>query len=439
MKKVIFILLSLFLGLSVSAFTGTIDSTDHWAKVCHDATCASPTPGTMNWKPSSGTSVVVDSVTGLSGQIWGNELGWIDLQPTGQGVTFENATTGTLIGKAWSQVSGWINFKPTGQQVTINPSTGEFSGYAWTGGPYGGWIKFDCSDSSTCVATSWRGYSSSSGGGGTGGYRDVCPNIADIQASIPNGYTISIDGMCVEVVDACPNIYGAQSSIPEGFTTNIIGACIPNIDFCPNINGIQATIPPSYVVTEKGNCVIPKKDVCKSLEGIQYSTSECSAKDLCTNIPGIQSITPKGYKLEDNFCYLLTVDLCKNIEGNQTRVPEGKTINENGNCIDNIIDVCSNLGGHQDHVPIGFVSKNGLCLFGDESIFENLDIPTVAYSFVPEKIQIPSENEMLKDIVGAIVGKSGEFKVDLVSVGISLVEIFILILLFIWITRRLMR
>lgn len=442
MKKILFIISLVFYSTTAIASTGTIDNTNHSAKVCHDVTCTSPTPGIINWKPSSGTSVVVDSVTGLSGQIWGNELGWIDLQPTGQGVTFENATTGTLIGKAWSQVSGWINFKPTGQQVTINPSTGEFSGYAWTGGPYGGWIKFDCSDSSTCVKTTWRPPSSSGGGGGShgGGYKDICPNIEGVQGVIPNGYTISIDGMCVKVVDVCPNISGAQTSIPEGFTTNTIGACIPNIDYCPNIKGIQATVPASHIVDGKGNCVNVKKDACTNVDGVQSSTKECKAHDMCLNLPGIQTSLPRGYTNTNDSCYLEKLDLCKNIEGNQSTIPAGTMIDEKSNCIMETKDVCPNLNGQQDHVPIGFYFKKNLCLSSetDEDTYLG-NIPVIAYSFVPEKIRIPSDNKLLKDLVGAIVGESGEFRVDLVSTSISLFELLALIFIFIWITRRLMR
>jgi hypothetical protein len=181
-----------------------------------------------------------------AGIIWGNELGWIDLHPTGEGVTFANISNGLLTGKAWSQVSGWINFKPTGQQVLIDMTTGELSGYAWTGGPEGGWIKFDCSSSNSCVKVSWA--STTSGGGGGGGYSDVCPNITGVQATIPSGYTVSIDGLCVEVIDVCPNIPGDQSAIPPGFNKNAMGSCIPDIDYCPNINGSQNVTPSGYIV-----------------------------------------------------------------------------------------------------------------------------------------------------------------------------------------------
>jgi hypothetical protein len=48
-----------------------------------------------------------------------------------------------------------VNFRPTNGGVTIN-GNGEWNGYAWVGGLYGGWIKFDCASPSSCVKTDWR-------------------------------------------------------------------------------------------------------------------------------------------------------------------------------------------------------------------------------------------------------------------------------------------
>ena len=148
-----------FLFFSVFSFTlaniGTIDtSATNQAKVCHNVACDDF--GIINFELSSEPYIVIENNNGISGKVWGDELGWIFMNPTGQGVTFMNEETGLLTGYAWSQVSGWIDFSPTGQSVTIDPVSGEFSGYAWTGGAYGGWIKFDCTDASTCVRTTWR-------------------------------------------------------------------------------------------------------------------------------------------------------------------------------------------------------------------------------------------------------------------------------------------
>ncbi len=288
MKKLYIIIILLIFSTNTFASTGTIDDTDHTAKVCHDVTCTSPTPGSINWKPT-GTTVVVDSVTGLSGQIWGNELGWIDLKPTTGGVTFSDVTTGKLTGKAWSQVSGWINFAPTGHEVTIDPGTGEFSGYAWSGGPYGGWIKFDCGDPSSCVKTSWRHEDSDpdTGGGGSIKKQDVCKNIPDTQSTIPTGYTIDSNGNCVLIYDACPNLAGTQPEVPTGYTKNNNDFCVPNsIDYCPNMPGIQQGIPEPRVLDQNGNCVIPPKD-------------------LCNNIVDNQESVPNGYYAQNGSCFLI--------------------------------------------------------------------------------------------------------------------------------------
>jgi hypothetical protein len=439
MKKILYIFLISFLFASYAdAKTGTISSTSHTASVCHDVSCTTPTPGIINFAPTTGSPVVVDTVTGLTGKIWGNELGWIDLHPTGEGVTFANISNGLLTGKAWSQVSGWINFKPTGQQVLIDMTTGELSGYAWTGGPEGGWIKFDCSSSNSCVKVSWA--STTSGGGGGGGYSDVCPNITGVQATIPSGYTVSIDGLCVEVIDVCPNIPGDQSAIPPGFNKNAMGSCIPDIDYCPNINGSQNVTPSGYIVDTKGNCIKPKKDMCPDLPGIQDRLSDCNSPDLCTNLAGVQSNIPKGYTGANNYCYPESLDLCKNIEGNQSIVPAGSFIDAKSNCVANLLDMCINLSGQQDHIPLGFYQDGNLCLFYDgEEKLSLVGVPIIGFSFIPEKVKVANNNPFLKNVVGSITHITGDFRVDLVSVGVGIVELILLILIFIWIARRLMR
>lgn len=146
-------------NVQASMSVGTIDTTASSTRVCHDETCTSY--GSMSFFPN-GTSVVVAD-TGLSGYAWGSEMGWINLAPSSSGVKVD-PTTGELSGMAWSQTSGWINFRPTNAGILSGgipigvsiTSTGEFYGWAWNGGAYGGWIKFDCSLTQTCVKTDWR-------------------------------------------------------------------------------------------------------------------------------------------------------------------------------------------------------------------------------------------------------------------------------------------
>ena len=87
----------------------------------------------------------------LSGYVFGENTGWINLAPAGGGVT--NTVSGILGGYAWGQDAGWINFAPTNSGVKINTTTGEFEGSAWSQNY--GWIRFFC-PGSACVITDWR-------------------------------------------------------------------------------------------------------------------------------------------------------------------------------------------------------------------------------------------------------------------------------------------
>lgn len=129
----------------------------------------------INWKPTNGTPVVV-SDTELTGTIWGQTIGWINLNPSQAGVTNDGA--GVLGGYAWGQNAGWINFAPSQAGVFIDVNTGEFSGDAWSQNY--GWIHFECpgvdtgadadSDADTCVKTDWTPDGGTTGGsGGSGG------------------------------------------------------------------------------------------------------------------------------------------------------------------------------------------------------------------------------------------------------------------------------
>ena len=141
----------------VKASTGSIDSSaENKVKVCRDVTCANPIPGIIDFEISGGSPLIIDSEKGISGKVWGNEFGWITFNPSKGGVFFADSATGLLKGTAQSENSGIINFSVTGQKVIIDPKTGEWNGWAWASGKYGGWIKFDCKNAS-CVKTTWRG------------------------------------------------------------------------------------------------------------------------------------------------------------------------------------------------------------------------------------------------------------------------------------------
>ncbi len=168
MTKRLLILLASIVGALIPAvvFAASIDATDYQSRLCSNGDCS--VYSTVYWRTTNGTPVTVTD-TGLSGYIWSENFGWINLAPSQGGIT---NSTGTLSGYAWGSETGWVNFGPTHGGVTIDPSTGEFSGSAWVSGA--GWMIFNCSlGTSACVKTDWRpnsgGGSHGHGGGGGGG------------------------------------------------------------------------------------------------------------------------------------------------------------------------------------------------------------------------------------------------------------------------------
>jgi len=122
--------------------------------------------GWMNTEPNGdGREGIQVGDDELAGWIWGENIGWISLSCmntlscaiANYGVL--NDGSGILSGYAWAENIGWINFAPSTSGVTIDPATGDFHGYAW--GENIGWISFNCSNTATCgdvdykVKTGW--------------------------------------------------------------------------------------------------------------------------------------------------------------------------------------------------------------------------------------------------------------------------------------------
>ena len=92
--------------------------------------------GWINLQPSGpGGPGVQVSDSDLTGWAWSENVGWVSLSCTNRscaggsyGVT--NDGCGTLAGHAWSENAGWINFAPTGEGVTIDPQDGDLQ---WAG------------------------------------------------------------------------------------------------------------------------------------------------------------------------------------------------------------------------------------------------------------------------------------------------------------------
>lgn len=89
------------------------------------------------------------------GWLWAENVGWINLACTTPGCPgVSNDISGRLSGYAWNENTGWINFRPNGVPVTIDRPTGLVTGRAW--GENIGWITFSASSPVAYgVKTSW--------------------------------------------------------------------------------------------------------------------------------------------------------------------------------------------------------------------------------------------------------------------------------------------
>ncbi len=138
----------------------------------------------------------------------------------------------------------------------------------------------------------------------------------------------------------------------------------------------------------------------------------------------------EGYEQSGDSCYPPAIDFCPNIDGAQSAIPVGLTIGSDGSCILAMLDVCPNISGIQENVPDTFIKNDVDCVMKNIPIEQVSvdDTPHVmALSFIPPRIQIPSDNNAVKsvvDIFDRLLGKtrtSGPYKVDIISGGIVVV------------------
>ncbi len=189
--------------------------------------------GYINFGLSSGNVHLTDSV--LTGYAWGDFVGWINLAPSGGGVT--NNGEGTLSGYAWGEQTGWINFAPTNGGVTVD-SSGDFAGYAWSENY--GWVVFNCATDSTCssydhkVNIDWR----------PRGARPACNNATDDDSDGATDYPT--DTGCTSADDTSE--VNATVVLGGGGAAGSFGFVIPAITLPPPIPPPEPTpdvvIPP---------------------------------------------------------------------------------------------------------------------------------------------------------------------------------------------------
>jgi hypothetical protein len=124
-------------GQRLWAQTGNMDATAHHAW--------SEQAGYVDFRPEFGGAAVHDDH--LSGHLWAENLGWIQLGSAGGG-PYANTSAATygvnrlagggLSGYAWSENAGWIRFDHAFGEVTVDPDSGQVEGYVW--GENIGWI-----------------------------------------------------------------------------------------------------------------------------------------------------------------------------------------------------------------------------------------------------------------------------------------------------------
>jgi hypothetical protein len=81
---------------------------------------------------------------------------------------------------------------------------------------------------------------------------DVCPNIADVQQTMPTGYLANENGDCQP--DSCLNIAGLQVSVPDHYDSDAAGNCTEH-DECDNLAGTQQAIPNNMIRSGGNTCV----------------------------------------------------------------------------------------------------------------------------------------------------------------------------------------
>jgi hypothetical protein len=240
-KNYIKIGLSIMLFSSTTALAstsvGTIDANSKITKVCKDATCT--TFSQVNFKPTinsftPGATPVTITDTNITGHLWGSELGWINMNPTGAGVAV-NPTTGVLTGKAYANTGSWINFSPTtvsggtnvGVTLVDNGAGSNFSGWAYASGPNAGWIKFDCANAATCIKTDWRTIPSrptvvsNTGGGGGGGSYIYPPAVTSIATPTNIIAVATTTKPVTPLVNKPILIGGEESGVPSEFSSYV--------------------------------------------------------------------------------------------------------------------------------------------------------------------------------------------------------------------------
>lgn len=178
-KLTIVIVVMAILCLATVAFVENIDPQEDASQYAYGENV-----GWLNAEPggNGGPGVTVTDTT-VTGYMWGENIGWINLSPASYGGV-ANDGTGNLSGYAWGENVGWINFKPNLGGVTID-NQGNFDGWAW--GENIGWIHFQNLSIPYKVQTAWPVIPTV----GTCSI-DIYPNRTPNQVFLSRNYTLYV-------------------------------------------------------------------------------------------------------------------------------------------------------------------------------------------------------------------------------------------------------
>ena len=317
LSRVLLFTMGVFLSFFSVAFAGNIENSNSTANLEIDNSDV--------FFACDGCDVEV-SDTEINGLIWGETLGWVNLQPAGGGVF--NTRYGVVSGNAWGSISGWVDFL----DVFIDTETGEFSGEAFSQnrGP----ITFQCPGSS-CVVTTWRPI----------GCTDLNASNYDETATVDDGsceYSIkgctdpsainynpnveSDDGTCIFDVEGCIDPaalnYNPQATLDDGSCNYTVEEEDPS-DPPPPPPPLLGCIDPTAINYNPN---------AQSTDGsCQY---ECIG-ELCDGILGCLNPTALNYNpnanQSNNSClYDIPGNGCTNQDASNYN-PDA--INDNGTCI----------------------------------------------------------------------------------------------------------
>ncbi len=236
-------------GHAFAVNTGTIDPVLKYSQFLDLDLDKNGTKDFINWNTTNG-GVVTVSDTAITGYVWGDTVGWINLYPANAGpdAGVKNNCDGVLSGYAWGENAGWINFAPTfatgPDQPKINTTTGAITGTVWSENY--GWIQLNSTDGTNAgLQTTWHGCSTP--------VTDVC-----------------IDN------PAYPQTIGVQTSVPANFSTDGSGHCTPNINTGGGCPAPQVWNPQTL------SCVNPPPTLCTPPQVWDSQLQACVTPPLCT-------------------------------------------------------------------------------------------------------------------------------------------------------------